>query len=158
MGADLIISTLAIAAPADVEDPLTFAKWDAGHARIDAIVKDLSKDQVEALLDELGLYELGDKRSLKAMRVSLAEDLHARLDAIKGSLENPGRDIDWRRCTNFTIFLTGGMSWGESPTEAMEEWTGLDVLGNALDWPLVESIFDAVGFIWNWPDKVALIA
>lgn len=119
MGADMLVWSLAWLKDKKLD-------WEAGKKAIDALE-----------VDE-------DNTSFNYSR----EELHNYLEEIKGSFEVKknyvsacGRETVVYDCGSFWMLITGGMSWGDSPTE----------LGNAIaafetD---AEHVLEAVGFNWG---------
>ncbi|HEX3735216.1 MAG TPA: hypothetical protein VHU86_08680 [Solirubrobacterales bacterium] len=49
---------------------------------------------------------------------ALHEDLHRQLDELERSFE--GREFTWITVRGADVYVTGGLSWGDSPTHAFE--------------------------------------
>ena len=117
MGADMCISALAC--------PFgTVLDWAAGRAAID----ELSAERIADLVDEFGLDEGNGRETLRSAFVRTREAI-----------------TDWNRETtsvefgDWTIYLTGGLSTGDAPTDLYYEFWMLDYAGIAkaigFDWP-----------------------
>lgn len=111
MGADMIAATLL--APKDFTPD-----WDAGRQAI----KDLDLSTVEGfVLDDLyneyefdGLTDQDQWDPKITLEVKVLHFLEQRL---------PGRDVTWNTYGELTIFIAGGLSWGDAPEVAREMWT-----------------------------------
>jgi len=106
MGADLLIHTL-------MWDKKRKLDFKAGHRVID---------------------EMDDDDSLNAECVC-KEDLHAALKDVEDSLDG-SRDAFTFDLLHLNVFITGGMSWGDSPTETYNS------VQNLVSFP---QVLDAVG-------------
>lgn len=118
MGADMLIA--AIAVPADRSQPLDF---DAGRGLIQAITDaalfefDDPESQLEDLVDDFD------------PAVHLDADGSPTLDVAKGAGERiidelqkalDSRDTTFITVAGYRIYVSGGLSWGDAPTEAAD--------------------------------------
>ena len=128
MGADVFITALA------VHDDTTL-DWDAAEAAITA----LSEERRGDLVDHLGFEsdeddEDDENETTNQLLRQAVRDLRAALDG-SGPLR---RELDHIRVGRWTIYLTGGLSTGDSPTALHDVFSALQVTG--LD--------SAIGFSW----------
>ena len=110
MGSDLAIEYIA------VKHELSFVNcgnepfWDklklALHSRIEAMNFEEVSDEIEA---DLGIPV--DKANA-----------HKLVDIILSRLQSNPRDIGWIKVGTYTVFLTGGMSYGDSPTDSFDDF------------------------------------
>lgn len=125
MGADLLTTFLWCKKDEDGEPLLD---WDAGRAVAGTVREDkfpLELDSGDVIQDQEGLTEV----------------LLERLEKLKESL-TWGREVEVREFeTGLLLFVTGGMSWGDSPTDAYSIW------GDFWDLPGGGQILAAVGFL-----------
>lgn len=117
MGADFLFAHFI--APVEHVEELQL-DFDAAHAFIDA--NDWSDRDLLDLLDHHA------KSAEQANELTRAK-LHEAVDAMRGFIHR--RDVGWLYRDGETIFLTGGMSWGDTPTELYRVFdllglTGLD--------------------------------
>ncbi len=119
-----------------VHDDITL-DWDAAEATITA----LSEERRAALADHLGWGDgesEPDETANQLLRQAV-RDLRAALDG-SGQLR---RELDRTRVGHWTIYLTGGFSTGDPPTDLYEVFSALEVTG--LDM--------AIGFSWPPTDS-----
>jgi hypothetical protein len=103
MGADMLIATLAI-------DEDLHPDFAAAHRAVDVITADRVEDPDEFL----DLPDLATPEGLVALRA----DLHRCLDELERRLG--GREFTWIPVRGANVYVTGGPSWGDSPTEAFD--------------------------------------
>jgi hypothetical protein len=111
--------------------------WDAAEAAITA----LSEERRADLTDHLGWGSDEDSEPNETTNELLRQavrDLRAALDG-SGQLR---RELDHTRIGHWTIYLTGGLSTGDPPTDLYEVFSALEVTG--LD--------TAIGFSWPATD------
>jgi hypothetical protein len=48
------------------------------------------------------------------------ESAHALIDEAIDTLKDMPRDLTWIRVGEYTVFITGGMSWGDTPTDSCD--------------------------------------
>lgn len=111
MGADLL---LAMVAMPDGREP----DWQAARQHI-------AESPIE-VLDPAGIVEGGDDDSLAEWR----DRLDGKLEALRLLWEGePSRDVDHLAIGGYDVLITGGPSWGDSPTSAFEAIADLDAAG-----------------------------
>jgi hypothetical protein len=120
MGADMLIASLVI--PSGVQPDFA-----AAHRRVDAVISADIEDPDEFL-------ELPDPDTIEGL-LALRDDLHRCLAELEQALF--GREFTWSEVRDAQVYVTGGLSWGDSPTEAFE-------LVNRLR--AVSGVLAAVGF------------
>jgi hypothetical protein len=103
MGADMLIASLVIPSGAQPD-------FAAAHRRVEAVIA-ADIDEPDEFLD---LPDPGTPEGLLALR----EDLHRCLTELEDALV--GREFTWTEVRDAKVYLTGGLSWGDSPTEAFE--------------------------------------
>lgn len=103
MGADMLIASLVIG---EGQRP----EFKAAHRAVDALT---AAEVVEAE-EFCDLPDLATSEGLRTLR----EDLHLRLDELERALDS--REFTWTSVRGATVYVTGGLSWGESPTEAFD--------------------------------------
>lgn len=107
MGADLLLTFAVI-------DEARSPVWSAAERRIAAV----SEKELEAWLGEVGEGEYADEHepdrlAMDRVRRSLQEDLAAFRDGVEGNR----RDMDWLAVRGARVWVTGGMSWGDEPSD-----------------------------------------
>jgi hypothetical protein len=100
MGADLLLTTL-------VWDKDRKLNWKAGHTAIDALQ---TYDDENHEPSENGHLECDTPELTK-------EELHDLLDNVKQATEDNFRDASIMFIGHLNILYSGGMSWGDSPSE-----------------------------------------
>lgn len=126
MGADMFISALAARRGTSLD-------WDTAELAIRA----LDRLELERIADELGWDEDDD---------DVAERLRGAVQAVRKALTGGSRELDVLEFGTWDIYVTGGLSWGDSPTDLFDAFWALDASGLAT----------AIGFSWStWPDPVA---
>lgn len=125
MGADLIT---AVAATTRQEEDLN---WDAGKE----VVRSLTLESLE----QTGLLEFlyGGDADLEEVR----EELEGRIDDLRNSITQFWRDLNVFTFGEWTIYIAGGTSWGDSPGDTFE---AINQLGQA------PGVLEAIGF--DWPE------
>jgi hypothetical protein len=117
MGCEMSISALACPTGRTLD-------WDAGSAAID----ELSPGQIGELVDDFPLDEANPR---EALHDALERTRHAIMDGSRQS--TPLYFGEWM------IYLTGGLSWGDAPTDLYYEFWMLEAAGIAtaigFDWP-----------------------
>ena len=118
MGADTFISALAVPRGASLD-------WEAAEPAIRA----LNRQELERIADELGWDEdNGD----------IAERLRTAVQAAREALTGGSRELDVLEFGTWDIYLTGGLSTGDTPTDLFD-----------IFWALGSSGLDrAIGFGW----------
>ena len=120
MGADMFISALATRRGTDLD-------WDAAEPAICA----LDRQELERIADELGWGDDGD----------VAAQLRAAVQAAREALTGGSRELAILRVGDWDIYLTGGLSTGDTPTDLFDVFWALEVSG--LD--------RVIGFSWPTP-------
>jgi hypothetical protein len=103
MGADMLIATLVI-------DEACYPDFAAAHRAIEVVTAADIEDEDE-------FCDMPDPQTgsgLSALRV----DLHRCLNELELALS--GREFTADSVRGATIYITGGLSWGDSPSEAFE--------------------------------------
>jgi hypothetical protein len=118
MGADTFIAALAAPRGASLD-------WDAAERAIRA----LGEKELERIADELG-WEEGDD--------DVAEQLRAAVQAVREALAGGSRELDVLEFGTWDLFLTGGLSWGDTPSDLFDVFGALQASGLAY----------AIGFSW----------
>lgn len=141
MGADM--SVYSLATPVNRVVPIDF---DAGRAALAAVADtslfapDLEDyDLINNAISELGLdlaYKDGDPVTLELLHVLGG----AIIDALEDAWD--GRQITWLTVADYRIYVTGGLSWGDYPTEAAAIFWFTDLL------PV--TVMNAMGFIVDY--------
>ena len=119
MGADFL---LVYAGLPENEEP----EWERGAAFIESGGWK-EGDNKEALLDQLGEEKLSD---------DLKPRLLSALENVKAAWMDERRDGGVMHFEGFRILMTGGMSWGDSPTDLFED----------MEYLLNGGVFKAMGF------------
>jgi hypothetical protein len=120
MGADLLIAALVIDAGREPD-------FAAARAALDL----LHQEQVE-IPDQFSDHDPGTEAGLEAISESLCDSLAELEEALQESRELASFEL-----RGATVFLTGGMSWGDTPTELFDTFNRL--------WA-VPSVLAAAGF------------
>jgi hypothetical protein len=108
MGADLLIAALIIERDRSPD-------FDAARSAIESV----RPDQIE-IPDEFCEHDLETAAGLDAIRC----DLQASIGRLEAALQD-SRELASFELRGATVYLTGGMSWGDSPTELFETFTRL---------------------------------
>jgi hypothetical protein len=103
MGADLLITALVI-------DQGRTPDFAAAHASIDSV----TSDRVE-LPDEFWDHDPETDEGIDAIR----DELRASLSDLEAALKQ-SRELTWLQTRGATVYLTGGLSFGDAPTELFE--------------------------------------
>lgn len=163
MGADLIIATLwcELGPPQEVvmhgntyieRNPVL--NWQAGHDYIDTLK--FPKPSLVEYFDNQGLIPEAKRedQEVEDLTVDVLNDefrkvLHDQLKQMQDSIEGGWRDVTSRHYGDACLLLSGGMSWGDSPTEASELWWWWDGLEQEDDaFVGVSDVLTKVGFWW----------
>lgn len=163
MGADLIIATLWATLGPEHEhivqdkpfmhrDPLL--DWQAGHDYIDTLTWDRDTIKNAAGWSSLALSDDEevdlDEGDISTLVQGVRKELHGQLNEMQQSIEGGSRDVDARIFGDCIMFLSGGPSWGDSPTEAAELWWYWDEVEEYL--PDIGIVPSKVGFWWMGSD------
>lgn len=141
MGADLIMSVLA-----EPADPNVKLNWAAGDELIDATVDPAVLEEWFTSLDECGgLEDVELDDDLQPNHAQLKEAVKAIFTKLKEEVINPdgfpARDVTTLQVRDLWLTISGGMSWGDSPTEACEY---MDAAG------YFPEILKEIGFVLDW--------
>lgn len=137
MSADMTIATIAV--PADREQPIAF---ESGRLMIEMISDadpfafDNPESQLEELVDDFDpdLHLDADGSPI----LEVAKQVGRRIvDALEEALDS--RETTFITVAGYRIYVSGGASWGDAPTEAA------DAIWHAYHLP--ESVLRAMGFI-----------
>lgn len=143
MGANMLTATIATPASrtepldfeagrkalAEITDPATFS-FDDFWALAENTLDDLDPD-IDPI-DENGHPVLELAHRVCGMIIDALEKAFA-------SGEEPGAEIDYRDIAGYRIYIAGGLSWGDAPTDAAQ------AIWDAADLP--ESVRTAIGFV-----------
>lgn len=121
MGADLILQEISI------RQTPTDEFWKKLEKALDKKVDNYTDDELKGWANEIGTYSDSDDLRIEAHGV-----IKTAIDDMRGSC----RDMTWIRIPTkerrpkdiITIYLAGGMSWGDSPGETYEEFYKLSIL------------------------------
>ena len=92
--------------------------WQAGHKLIDKLADEwVEKDQLPDDLDWMD-----DVKQARG-------ELHGSLNTVKEGCNRKRRDVTSIYFGKYDIYVTGGMSWGDSPTSAYNDVMMLNQLG-----------------------------
>jgi hypothetical protein len=130
MGADLLIAGMAAPwhwgrAPWEYQEDIA---REVGHRRIDAFPLEHHQELVDELAQNLGLdddatgHGAEDDAEQQALISRIRGALHEALNEVLGER----RDVSAIEFGGRTYWLTGGLSWGDSPTEAFDAIAALD--------------------------------
>lgn len=139
MGADLLLAAMAAPHQAS-KQPWNIDHAEAiriGHERIDAHdLRSWGEDDLENLALNLGVRQWQhpddpDPAHLPAedQRASLEQDIRASLHAALDELAGYRRDVAELDFGGRPYWVTGGMSWGDTPTDAFEWIAALGWIG-----------------------------
>jgi hypothetical protein len=116
MGADMFIAALAAPRGASLD-------WDAAEPAIRAF----DREELGRIADELGCDD-----------DDVAEQLRAAVQAAREALAGGSRELDVLEFGTWDLFLTGGLSWGDTPSDLFDVFGALQASGLAY----------AIGFSW----------
>ena len=88
-----------------------FEKKEEGEVK--KIVKKISKKEQEEKAKQAILNALEDERF-----DNIIKNMKENIDLVFNALTNFRRDVSWFNHKGDRIFITGGMSWGDTPTNA----------------------------------------
>ncbi len=108
MGADMVSAGLVLVDGVEVD-------WEPARAR----VAELQEDDVDDWFDDV-----------EQMRVGLLADITA-LEKARAGEGREARELDSFQLGPYRLYLTGGLSWGDSPTELFDVICRLDAYGLA---------------------------
>lgn len=129
MSADMLIATLACPAGTEID-------FDAGRSAVDEITDIETFSNVHAEVEDLitdfdpalHLDPKTDNYTLRAMKDTARKIIDDLDNAFTGDT-----DVDERTIGGYTLFLTGGLSYGDAPTEEAEAiWNAVEFLPHAV--------------------------
>lgn len=125
MGADFLVSVLTA-------NPKTEIDFALGRQAIEELAgKPLSGWPAE-FLDYAGI-DLDAKwtngRRVAQVRAELVHGLKADINLLEAAVQGDRRDVWTGEIGGKSVVLTGGMSWGDGPTEAYEAFERLSLAG-----------------------------
>lgn len=107
MGATLLL-TYAVIDESGIPD------WRAGRRHIAS----LQEDALAAWRDEVDDEEFGDERAPERLAMDrVRRSLLADLEAFRDGVEGHRRDMDWLAVRGARVWVTGGMSYGDEPSD-----------------------------------------
>ena len=116
MGADMTIATLAVQEGTELD-------WYAAEL----MVEDMSEDDLEQIAD---FFDLEQEQVRTRLRQAV--------EAVHGAIEGCHRECTLLSICDWTVYLTGGLSTGDAPTDLFDAF-----------WLVTESgLADAIGFAW----------
>ena len=120
MGADLLVAYVAI-------DKKKKPSWKAGISRIDQLADTPMLDLPGVAIGPAGEdLQGGDGWATKADRIAT---LRKNLEDLRRCWKSGFRDMVLLEICHKTVLLSGGMSWGDAPTENYEMLSNLIVAG-----------------------------
>ena len=129
MGAELLIQSIGFKANERFEVDQEWASSALAQAR--GAIAQLDQTRFDAINEEM----CGEYRDITAYRQILLGDV----DAVEAALADQGRDADLMAGgTGVVLLLTGGLSWGDPPTDLFDSITRLrhaEVMPDAR-WPV----------------------
>ena len=134
MGADMCLSDLWIKAHKEI-------KAEDGHAHIETLTYErlLTERRTDFYIDSICM-----EIPLEAERVrTVKAHFHEALDGVLQSLNS--REVTRRSVLGWHVYLTGGMTWGDDPSEAFGVWAKL------IDGAFGYEILRAAGFEFPGP-------
>lgn len=129
MGADLILAHIWTTKPDSELD------WDAARSAIEALTVDDVDSESHYSWNDAEVPTDDEEFLSKKVRPGVRNDLEEFKSLWQASLSNLPRDADMCTMGPVRALITGGMSWGDSPTET---W---DLLSR-----LPDSVLKAIGF------------
>lgn len=153
MGADMLIYTLAWKDSVKL-DWAAGARWldELTIEQLNAAVREptCGFDLEEAVKDAVGAVEVdGPAADWQSAVIEVRKQLHALLRDLKDRFDNNYRDVATLAFGEWRLLVTGGMSWGDVPSDTAEL---IDDLTSDW-WPLGDQLLEAVGFGWPVTDQ-----
>lgn len=125
MGADFLVSFLTANPKAEIDVA-------AGRRAIEELSATPLGAWPAEFLDYAGV-DLGERvkseQEMKDVRAELVDGLEADLRLLEAAVEGERRDVWIGEIGRKTVVLTGGLSWGDVPTEAFEAFNRLSLAG-----------------------------
>lgn len=97
--------------------------WGALHEALDA----MSDEQLAALEHDYLYFLEGEELDAESMRARLRQVAAT----VQGAIEGGSRELNELRVPGWRIYVTGGASWGDPPTELYEHFCDLGETGLA---------------------------
>lgn len=128
MGADYLSGVLtAVIDRWDQGHPVPRLDWAAGHAYIDTL--EVDQGNFDAVLcvfgeieDSFNAFEDEEELDFRAVTYDYRKALHTLLERTQQTIEQDRRDVDWDVTGPLITYHSGGMSWGDAPTDALDVW------------------------------------
>ncbi len=132
MGADFLVSFLT----ANPKAKIDFA---AGRRATEELAAGPLSTWPAEFLDYAGVHlDAVDKKDVNEVREQLVDGLEADLCLLELAVEGRRRDVWVGKIGGKRVVLTGGLSWGDVPTDAFEAFNRLVLAG----------VTRAMGFDW----------
>jgi hypothetical protein len=115
VGADLLVTFLAVKRGNEENEGLTAVAvpdWVAMRRR----VLTLSEAELNAHPESCITDGKTEEEIARNMREQLFEDI----DLLETAIEDGWREVTWIRVGGYDVWLTGGMSYGDSPTDLFD--------------------------------------
>ena len=120
MGADMMIATLTIPLK-DLEGPEMGKTFKNYEPKIEAFIKTMTTEELMVCWDNAG-REYDDETALKDTLAMATEGLTKiqieTIDVLKGLQPDGAREFSYITHKGDRIYVTGGMSWGDDPTDS----------------------------------------
>ena len=126
MGADLIINCVAINTNQSLDETRNNMLKEVDD------IKEIS-EEIKTYYCE-GLYEYDIPQDLEKIKSDLKEGINQFFDCLNA------RDVSWIVHKGDKIYITGGLSWGDSPTESSNKFNRF--------WFLPQKVLDAGNIKW----------
>lgn len=133
MGADLILQDIII------RQKPTKAFWDKLEKALDKKIDKMSEDELKGWDDEVSCGSSDDVEELR-------EEAHSVVTTALSDLRDPCRDVTWISLAIphskdvWYIYLTGGMSWGDDPSDSYSDFYKLNMLFP--DYRFIDEVLD----------------
>ena len=133
MGADLIIQDVIL------RQKPTIALWNKIEKALIKKVDKMSDDELKGWAEEVYVCEGSNLKDLRKMA-------HEVIKTAINDLREPCRDMTWisipipKSKDVWYIYITGGMSWGDSPGESYEELYKFNMLFS--DYRFIDEVLD----------------
>ncbi len=146
MGADMIVSTLWL--PDGVEPDWEAAEKAAAEFTCPAEGFPPDSNLHGSLIEDvlLGDFDHHEAKTDRARKEIVDGLIGGALKVVKAGVNGERRDLTWSQFAGWTVYITGGLSWGDTPTDCCEAITTLQETG----------ILDAAGF-YKKPQKVVAV-
>lgn len=146
---DLDATTVEADALVEYAEVLTAkADWTAGKLTAVAMIDKWTDAEVEEFANTHDGTEFSH-----AEAAELAQEL---IEDIRHSLHQLQDDeMDVQVGLNWVMWTTGGLTWGDPPTDVAETWGALE---SGAPEGFAEKVLSAIGFITDWSNRLALLA